>query len=64
MLLRQLTTSSSLLRSLRYSALIYLRDHNKLITPQNTQLKLSHLHPKNLVPGAPSQPKIEFKLAP
>ena len=43
---------------------IYLRDHNRLITPENTKLKLSYLHPRSLIPDMPTQERIEFQLAP
>lgn len=44
------------------SLFIYLRDHNKLINPSDSQLKLSYAHPKNLIPDAPKHNIINFKL--
>jgi len=52
MLLQRLS-KVSLLTTLRHNIIIYMRDHNKLITPENTKLKLSYLHPKNIIPDMP-----------
>ena len=46
------------------SLYIYLRDHNKNITPEGSKLKLSYMHPLKLVPDMPTQPYTEFKLDP
>ncbi len=43
---------------------VYLQDHNKLINPSDSQLKLSYSHPKNLVPDVPKHNFINFKLDP
>lgn len=43
---------------------IYLRDHNKLINPENSRTKLSYANPVNLIPDAPKHTFINFKLDP
>ena len=43
---------------------IYLRNHNQLINPRDSQLKLSYSRPNNLVPDVPKHNFINFKLDP
>jgi hypothetical protein len=64
MLLRALSIQKPLLYRLTAGIIIYLRDHNKLINPQNSKINVSYCNPKNIVPEAPSQPFIEYKLDP
>jgi hypothetical protein len=59
MLLRRIATGTKwLTQNQKSNIFIYLRDHNKLINPVDSQLKLSYAHPASIVPDAPSQPKI------
>lgn len=64
MLLRTLKNTVPFLFRPSASILIYLRDHNKHINPEDSKLKLSYHHPANLVPEAPTQKPIEYKLDP
>jgi|JI6StandDraft_1071083.scaffolds.fasta_scaffold477334_2 hypothetical protein len=64
MLLRAIRTIRPLLHRPSASLLIYLRDHNKHISPEQSKLNLSYKNPGKIHPGAPSQPFIDFKLDP
>jgi hypothetical protein len=57
-------SSQALLHRTRAQLYIYLRGHNQDITPDNSRLTLSYAKPANLVPDAPKQPTIAFKLDP
>jgi len=59
-----LSKSRTLLHRPSASLLIYMRNHNELINPPDSQLKLSYAHPSNLVPEAPKHTPIMFKLDP
>lgn len=41
---------------------IYLKDHNKDITPEDSRLNLSYAKPSNLFADAPKHKQISFKL--
>lgn len=64
MLFRVLRRQRPLLHRPAASLLIYLRDHNRHINPEDSKLNLSYCHPNNLVPDAPTQPLIEYQLDP
>ena len=59
-----LSKSRNLLHRSSASIIIYMKDHNKLINPPDSQLKLSYAHPNSLVPEAPKHKHIDFKLDP
>jgi len=62
MLLKVLRSQSPLLFINKAPIIIYLRDHDKLINPQDSILKLSYGNPKKLAPGAPIHKFINYKL--
>lgn len=64
MLLRALNIHKPLLYRPSAGLIIYLRDHNQHINPENSKINVSYCHPANIVPEAPSQPFIEYKLDP
>lgn len=64
MLLRALHIQKPFLYRTTASLIIYLRDHNQHINPDNSKINVSYCHPANIVPDAPSQPFIEYKLDP
>ena len=62
MLLKTLYSQRPLLNNTKASIYIYLRDHDQLINPQDSRLKLSYSDPKKLIQGAPVQKFLPFKL--
>ena len=64
MLYSRVLQARSLLHRAVSPLFIYLRDHNKLINPDNSKLNLSYSNPANLVPEAPKHTIINFKLDP
>jgi hypothetical protein len=64
MLYARVVQARSLLHRSLSPLFIYLRDHNKLINPEQSKLNLSYANPVNLVPDAPKHSFINFKLDP
>lgn len=64
MLYARVVKARSLLHRTISPLYIYLRDHNKLINPDQSKLNLSYANPINLVPDAPKHSFINFKLDP
>lgn len=62
MLLKSLYSQRPLLFKTRAPIIIYLRDHDKLINPQDSRLNLSYSNPKKLAPNAPAHKFINYKL--
>ena len=62
MLLKTLYRQSPLLNKIKASIYIYLRDHDQLINPEDSRLKLSYTNPKKLFQGAPIQKFLPYKL--
>lgn len=62
MLLKTLFSQRPLINKSTASIFIYLRDHDQLINPTESRLKLSYLDPKKLVQGAPIQKFLPYKL--
>ena len=58
MLISKLLKSTQLLTKNTANIYIYLKNHNKLITPQESILNVSYRNPVNLVPNTPVQPFI------
>ncbi len=54
--------SMALLHRTQSPLFIYLRNHNKDISPDDSKLNLSYAKPTNLVPDAPKHTFINFKL--
>ena len=64
MLISKLLKSTPLLTKNTANMYIYLKNHNKLITPEDSILKVSYRNPVNLVPETPVQPFISYKINP
>ncbi len=62
MLLKTLFSQRPLIYKSTASIFIYLRDHDQLINPTDSRLKLSYSDPKKLVQGAPEQKFLPYKL--
>jgi hypothetical protein len=62
MLLKTLFSQRPLINKSKASIFIYLRDHDQLINPTDSRLKLSYSDPKRLAQGAPAQKFLPFKL--
>jgi hypothetical protein len=62
MLLKSLYSQRPLLFRTKAPIIIYLRDHDQLINPQDSRLKVSYNNPKKLAPNAPAQKFINYKL--